>query len=154
MGYITKVWATAKPLLQKNYGEELMTEIDDCKILLSTRVENLPRTPFDFLEFVVAYRDDVFPNLRRTKNRHGRPVRSRERRSWTVVRHRTWQVEANADLRQNCANNNGSPNMTPRFLAEAECLTMESLIGSLNLWTFANLFGIAVRSFLCYQQYA
>jgi len=38
-GYIRKVWATAKLLLQKNYGEELITEIEDCKMLPWTRID-------------------------------------------------------------------------------------------------------------------
>jgi hypothetical protein len=45
-------------------GEELITEIEDCKMLLRTRIQNIPKTPVDFLEFIVAYGDDVFPNLR------------------------------------------------------------------------------------------
>ncbi len=45
-------------------GEELITEIEDCKMLLRTRIKNFPSTPVDLLEFIVAYGDDVFRNLR------------------------------------------------------------------------------------------
>jgi len=45
-------------------GEELITVVEDCMIFLRTRIENLPRTPTDLLEFIVAYGDDAFPNLR------------------------------------------------------------------------------------------
>jgi len=41
-----------------------MKEIEDCKMLLSMRVEILPRTPVDLLEFIVAYGDNAFSNLR------------------------------------------------------------------------------------------
>lgn len=33
-------------------------------MLLRTRIKNFPSTPVDLLEFIVAYGDDVFPNLR------------------------------------------------------------------------------------------
>jgi len=45
-------------------GEEFITEIEDFKMLLRTRNENLPRAPVDLLEFIVACGDNVFPNLR------------------------------------------------------------------------------------------
>ncbi len=45
-------------------GEELITETEDCKMLLRTQIKNFPSTPVDLLEFIVAYGDDVFRNLR------------------------------------------------------------------------------------------
>jgi len=38
-GYIRKVWATAKLLLQKNYGKEILAEIEDCKMFPRTWIE-------------------------------------------------------------------------------------------------------------------
>jgi hypothetical protein len=45
-------------------GEELCTEILDCKILLDANRDTLPLSPLDFLSFIVSNSDDVFPNVR------------------------------------------------------------------------------------------
>jgi len=45
-------------------GEDFITENKDCKMLLRTQIENLPRTVVDLLEFLVGNGDDVFPILR------------------------------------------------------------------------------------------
>lgn len=46
-------------------GIELFTEICHCKILLRSRKEIEPKTPLEFLIFIISsYGEDVFPNLR------------------------------------------------------------------------------------------
>ena len=45
-------------------GEELYNEIIDCKMLLNTRGDTLPKTPLDLVSFIISYGDDTFPNLR------------------------------------------------------------------------------------------
>ena len=43
---------------------ELYVEICDCKMLLRSRKEVEPKTPFELLTFIISYGEDVFPNLR------------------------------------------------------------------------------------------
>jgi hypothetical protein len=45
-------------------GRELYTEICDCKKLLYTHHDVLPRSPLQLLSFIVTYGENVFPNLR------------------------------------------------------------------------------------------
>lgn len=45
-------------------GIELFIEICDCKMLLRSRKEIEPKTPLEFLTFIISYGEDVFPNLR------------------------------------------------------------------------------------------
>ena len=45
-------------------ASELYSEILDCKMLLTTRREILPKTPLELLTFIMSYGEDVFPNLR------------------------------------------------------------------------------------------
>ena len=45
-------------------GNELFTEIKDCRMLLNSRPDTLPTSPLELLHFIISYGDDVFPNLR------------------------------------------------------------------------------------------
>ena len=45
-------------------GNELCNEINDCRMLLIERKEEIPKSPIDLLKFVISYGEDVFPNLR------------------------------------------------------------------------------------------
>ena len=45
-------------------GEDLSTEVCDCRMLLNNRGDISPKTPIELLSFIISYGDDVFPNLR------------------------------------------------------------------------------------------
>ncbi|XP_059141319.1 uncharacterized protein LOC131929216 [Physella acuta] len=45
-------------------GSELWAEICDCRMLLGSRSDALPKNPFELLSFIISYGNDVFPNLR------------------------------------------------------------------------------------------
>jgi len=45
-------------------GNELFTEIVDCRMLLVSRIDSSITSPIELMKFVVSYGEDVFPNLR------------------------------------------------------------------------------------------
>ncbi|KAL5505424.1 hypothetical protein EMCRGX_G006855 [Ephydatia muelleri] len=45
-------------------GEDLSTEVCDCRMQLNSRGDISPKTPIELLSFIISYGDDVFPNFR------------------------------------------------------------------------------------------